>query len=418
MNALTPIREDAKLIVEDIAEDLRMALPATIPLDRFKATFITAVAHNPDILQCDVQSIKTALMKAASDNLMPDNREAALVPFNTKVKNAQGREEWKKLAQYMPMVQGIRKRALELGGARITAECVYENDHFDAVLGDDPHIEHKPAKLGQPRGEIIGAYAIFKDASGHVLHREIMSKEDVESTRKVSRSKDGPAWREFFGEMSKKAVVRRGSKSVPSLPDNLRTVIERDDEYVDFTQIAERPRTIEHNPLLESNSTAPMESVDASTGEVIETKSSSAADAAAGEGSAAGLSLSADAGAPSNSSAETSQEADDKAAEREHPPARSAAADHAMSAADLKKAASFLARQDSAEKLSKAAASIKKGSETMPPPNDADLRILAALKSKLTKVIESGEGGASDELDAFNAHVDEIFGLDDFPGDK
>src|SRR5690606_5963950 len=143
--------------------------------------------------------------KAASDNLMPDNREAALVPFNTKVKDAKGKEEWKKLAQYMPMVQGIRKRALELGGARITAECVYENDHFDAVLGDNPHIEHKPAKLGQPRGEIIGSYAIFKDEQGNILHREIMAKEDVESTRKVSRSKDGPAWREFFGEMAKKA---------------------------------------------------------------------------------------------------------------------------------------------------------------------------------------------------------------------
>src|SRR5690606_25860567 len=100
MSTALSIRDDAKIIVEEIAEDLRMALPATIPLDRFKATFITAVAHNPDILTCEPQSIKTALMKAAADNLMPDNREAALVPFNTKIKDAKGNERWGKLAQY------------------------------------------------------------------------------------------------------------------------------------------------------------------------------------------------------------------------------------------------------------------------------------------------------------------------------
>lgn len=415
MNAIA-IRDDAKLIIEDIAEDLRMALPATIPLDRFKATFITAVAHNPDILTCDVQSIKTALMKAASDNLMPDNREAALVPFNTKVKNAQGKEEWKKLAQYMPMVQGIRKRALELGGARITAECVYENDHFDAVLGDDPHIEHKPAKLGQPRGEIIGSYAIFKDEQGNILHREIMAKEDVESTRKVSRSKDGPAWREFFGEMAKKAVVRRGSKSVPSLPEKLRTVIERDDEYADFTQISEKPRTIEHNPLLESNPPVPVERVDTSTGEIIQTRSSSADSTAADEGSGAGTDKAVDA-APANSPEDTSPSGD-KAAERETSSQRSAASDHAMTAAELKKVAGFMCRQDSIEKLNRAAAAIKAGQDGITAPNEADMRLLGTLKGKLAKVIESGEGGASDELDAFNSHIDTIFVLDDFPGDK
>ncbi len=426
MNAIA-IRDDAKLIVDDIADDLRMALPATIPLDRFKATFITAVAHNPDILTCDVQSIKTALMKAASDNLMPDNREAALVPFNTKVTDpVTKKEEWKRLAQYMPMVQGIRKRALELSGARITAECVYENDHFDAVLGDDPHSEHKPAKLGQPRGNIIGVYAIFKDADGNVLHREIMSKEDVESTRKVSKSANGPAWNAFFSEMARKAAVRRGAKSVPALPDNLRTVIERDDEYVDFTQIAERPRTLEHNPLLdtkqiESNSTAPMERVDTSTGEIIETKttesSSAAAFPATDDGGDSARTSSVEVAAANSSQSTSSQTDDGKVAERDASP-HSAAADHKMTAAELKKAASFLARQDSIEKLGKAAAAIKAGTDGATVPNEADLKLLAALKGKLTKVLESGEGGASDELDAFNSHVDSVFGLDDFPGDR
>lgn len=412
MSNAVSVRDDAKVIIEDIADDLRMALPSTIPLDRFKATFITAVAHNPEILQCEPQSIKTALMKAASDNLMPDNREAALVPFNTKVKDANGKEGWAKLAQYMPMVQGIRKRALELGGARITAECVYENDHFDAVLGDDPHIDHKPAKLGQPRGAIIGSYAIFKDADGTILHREIMAKDDIEATRKVSRAKEGPAWNSFFSEMARKAVVRRGSKSVPSLPDNLRTVIERDDEYVDF-QMAEKPRTIDHNPLLDAKAIESKPAVPVDT----ETKSSSASPFRADEGGGSG-SRAVEAASANSSQPSSSQAVDGKAAAPATPPSGAAAEEHALNAADLKKAGAFLARQDTKEKLDKAAAHIKKGGEDGTKiPNDADLKLLGALKAKILKIIESGEGGVSDELDAYNTHIDEVFGLDEFPGD-
>lgn len=283
MNAIAPIRDNARALVEDISVDLQAALPSTIPIERFKATFITAVAHNPEILSCDPQSVKTALMKSAIDNLMPDNREAAIVPFNTKTKDPQtGRETWVKLAQYMPMVQGIRKRALELGGARIHAECVYENDEFVIIAGDDPRIDHKPAPFGKARGEIIGAYAIFKDKDGNILHREAMPKEDIEAARRVSRAKDGPGWTNFYGEFARKTVVRRGAKSIPNIPDKLRTIIERDDDYVDFDQAAAPPRTIEHNPLiddrprLQHTPQQPMEIMDRETGEFLPVKGSEA----------------------------------------------------------------------------------------------------------------------------------------------
>jgi recombination protein RecT len=251
MNTALVVRDEARLIVDDIAEDLRLALPANIPLDRFKATFITAAAHNPDIMLCDAQSVKTALMKAAADNLLPDNREAAIVPYNTKVKDADGRERWIKAAQYMPMVLGIRKRAKELGGIKsIVAECVYANDEFEVIAGDDPRIIHKPTKMGQPRGDIIGAYAIFKDDKDEILHREVMPKEDIEKARSVSRAKDGPGWTKFFGEFARKTVVRRGAKSVPSMPEKLRTVIERDDDYIDLEAITAPARDPNYNPLL------------------------------------------------------------------------------------------------------------------------------------------------------------------------
>lgn len=410
-----------------------MALPSNIPLDRFKATFITAVAHNPEILQCDMQSIKTALMKAAVDNLLPDNREAALVPFNTKGKDAEGKERWMKIAQYMPMVQGIRKRALELGGARIFSECVYENDFFDAVLGDDPHIEHKPAKLGQVRGEIIGAYAIFKDEKGEILHRELMPREDIEAARNVSRAKDGPGWKNFYGEFARKTVVRRGSKSVPSIPEKLRTIIERDDDYVDFSQIAERPRSIEHNPLLdrkqlESNSQQPMERVDTSTGEILKSgvqreatgKQTSSAPKD-DESRASAKPASDDAGRgggaskqdsrPNNSSEQSSFTSGTSGAAGGKEGSTSS-----LSADILKRYAGAMARMNSTENVDRASDAFWKENGGAPGKDTAHYDLAVSIYKRQ---FGRAKGDIQPEglMDEINAEIDTAFGADKFPGD-
>lgn len=246
---------EAARMMEEWKEDITLALPHNITYDRMRSTFITAVAHNPEILKCDQDSIRTALLKCANDRLMPDNREAALVPYNTNVAKANEKPNYKLLCQYLPMVLGIRKRAKELGGIKkIVCEVVRQNDFFDRELGDDSKIVHKPPQLGTDRGDIIGAYSIFYDDNDDVLHRETMDRSEIEEAREVSRAKNGPAWTKFYSEMARKTVLRRGAKSIPSMPDELRTIIERDDEMTDF-QVGSNSRTIDANanPLLEDN---------------------------------------------------------------------------------------------------------------------------------------------------------------------
>lgn len=248
MNALVPI-DKAKRLVDEFSSDIKIALPSNIPFERFRSAFITAVANSPDILQCEPQSIRTALMKSAADNLMPDGREAAIVKYNTKVQR-DGREVWLNLAQYMPMVQGIRKRAFELSDVRIRAEVIHANDFFDSERGDTPFLKHKDAPLNQSRGDMIGAYAIFEDSNNRIVHREIMRKEDIDAVRAISKSANGPAWARFGNEMARKVVLRRGAKSVPALPDDLRRVIEHEDEPIDFSALPTREEH-EANPLIE-----------------------------------------------------------------------------------------------------------------------------------------------------------------------
>src|SRR5690606_28052145 len=107
-------------------------------------------------------SVINALTACAKDGLIPDNREAAMVVY--KKKQADG--NWKLIAQYMPMIDGVLKRARQSGEISIiAARAVYENDKFRVWLDDSgEHIHYEPT-LGA-RGEMIGAVAYARMKTG------------------------------------------------------------------------------------------------------------------------------------------------------------------------------------------------------------------------------------------------------------
>lgn len=194
-----------------------VALGDQISPAKFKNAVLTAVNLNPDLLDADRQSFYTASMRAAQDGLLPDGREGAMVVFNTKVKRG-GEDRWVKMVQWLPMVYGVLKKLRSSGElASIVAHEVYEKDTFDYVLGDDERIEHKPLMSGD-RGQVIAAYMIAKLKDGSI-QREVMLRADIDRARAFSRSKDGPAWTNWFGEMARKSVIHRGSKYLPMSPD-------------------------------------------------------------------------------------------------------------------------------------------------------------------------------------------------------
>lgn len=232
MNQIMKI-EDPTAVVQEWKGDLVAAMSPDVDKDKFISAVITALTINPDIAkECTPESIKNACVKAAYDGLRPDGREGALVKYNTKVKR-DGREVWESQAQWMPMVYGVRKKAKDHDGVIITANVVHKNDKFHRTAGDEERIEHEPAPLGVDPGPIVGFYAIFRNRDGEILHREVMSRQQVDAIRQVSKSSNGPAWSKFYEEMGKKCVVRRGVKSVP-LSDRVETVIRRDDSMYDF----------------------------------------------------------------------------------------------------------------------------------------------------------------------------------------
>ena len=220
--------------------EFRAALPAHIPVERFTRVVMTACVNNPALLDADRRSLFESAMQAAQDGLLPDNREGALVIYNTKVKGKNG-DHWIKKVQWMPMIAGVLKKIRNSGELlSISAYIAYSNDAFEYELGDDEKIKHRPAL--EDRGKPRLVYAIAKTKDGGV-YREIMTVADVEKVRAVSRAKDDGPWSSWWDEMARKTVLRRLSKRLPMSSD-LDDLMRRDDSLYDFDggETAKRPR--------------------------------------------------------------------------------------------------------------------------------------------------------------------------------
>lgn len=226
MSAAEPTVHPIIVFKTQLAErehEFKAALPAHMPVERFMRVVMTAVQQNPRLLNVARRSIWNAAMKCAQDGLLPDGREAALIEFNDRNLGS--------IAQYMPMIAGIRKKVRNSGEiATWDAHVVYEHDGFEFELGDDPFIRHKPALT--ERGKPIAAYSIATLKSGEKT-REVMSIGEINAIRARSRAKDKGPWVTDYAEMCRKTVARRHSKVLPMSTD-LDDLIRRDDDLYDM----------------------------------------------------------------------------------------------------------------------------------------------------------------------------------------
>ena len=222
-NALGALRED----LGRMAPQFQYALPKHIPVERFMRVVMTAVQNNPKLLKTTRQSFFNACMRCAQDGLLPDGREAAIVPFDEESSSAE-------IASYMPMIGGIRKKVRNSGLLRDwNVQVVQEGDSFEFELGDRPFIRHKPAATGGRTRPVLFAYSIATYPDG-TLSREVMNIDQIRDVQKLSKAKRGP-WSNpvFYPEMCRKTVAKLHAKQLPMSTD-LDTLLRRDEELYDF----------------------------------------------------------------------------------------------------------------------------------------------------------------------------------------
>lgn len=217
--------DDVRSNLQKMEGQFKIVLPPHISVEKFVRIVMTAIQQTPKLLECSRASLFAACMRAATDGLLPDGKEGAIVPYRSKSGM---------IAQWMPMVAGILKKVRNSGElTSIHPHLVHEKDEFKFWIDEDgEHLKHVP-QFGDNRGEITHVYVIAKTKDGGT-YIEVMSRDEVEKTRESSRAKDSGPWVSWFGEMAKKTGIRRLAKRLPMSTD-LESVIRADDELYDVT---------------------------------------------------------------------------------------------------------------------------------------------------------------------------------------
>lgn len=189
--------------------DIESVLPNHITFEQFSKAVSMAVMQNSDLMDADQKTLFNSVMQCANDGLIPDNKEAALIPYKKKV-------------SYLPMVGGVLKRIRQSGQVKsIIAKPVFENDSFDYWFDEDgEHIKFKPVLSGE-KGGLKLVFAAARLISNELIV-EVLSKTEVDKIRKESKaSYAGNPWEKWYERMAVKTAIHRISKHLPNASEIL-----------------------------------------------------------------------------------------------------------------------------------------------------------------------------------------------------
>jgi recombination protein RecT len=224
-----------------------------------EAMFAMQAIENSDYLQkCHPDSIRNAVINVASIGLTlnPAMKMAYLVPRDG-------------LATLDISYIGLVKLATDSSGIKyVCADVVRREDKFLFKGKDDkPVHEYNPFSSNEDRGEILGVYCYVKLQDGDYL-TEVMDRKTIEGIRQISKAPNSPAWKNHYGEMAKKAVIKRAQKLWPKSDGRLQSAIHVLNEHEGLKDINNEPEPTIPQPKRKSDSDAI--DVDPETGEIQE----------------------------------------------------------------------------------------------------------------------------------------------------
>lgn len=198
-----------KNLLEKNKSALASVLPKHMTAERMVKLATVAASKSPELLKCEPMSVLRSLMDASQVGLEPFTplQHCYIIPYWNGKK---GVMEAQFQVGYRGLIEMVRRSGQILS---IEAHCVYENDEFDCVLGNESKLYHKPKWVGD-RGKMIGVYAVAKLKDGAVQF-DVMGKNSVDEIRKKSKSADKGPWVDFYDEMAKKTILKRLIKMLP-----------------------------------------------------------------------------------------------------------------------------------------------------------------------------------------------------------
>lgn len=179
---------------------------------RYIEQAMMATAKEPKLLQCTTESFVLAVRQAAVTGL-DIGTTCHLVAFNSKIKKADGTEEWGSVCTFIPDYKGLIELAVATHKVvSIRTRCVYAGEPFEYFeSGAGPDIRHTPRASGIG-GQIVGAYAIADLRFGR-FKVEYVTFDEIEAVRAKSKSWAKGELPDWYG---RKTAVRKLCKTLPS----------------------------------------------------------------------------------------------------------------------------------------------------------------------------------------------------------
>lgn len=180
------------------------ALPKEFNKQRFLQNCMTVLQDGQaDFSKCEPATVVRTLLKGAFLGLDFFNGECYAIPYSNT-------------CQFQTDYKGeikLCKRYSKNPIKDIYAKVVKEGDIFEEEIKDGQQfVNFKPKPFSDE--QIIGAFAIVLYLDGSMMY-DTMSKADIEHTRQAfSKAANSKAWKESYGEMCKKTVLRRLCKLI------------------------------------------------------------------------------------------------------------------------------------------------------------------------------------------------------------
>lgn len=119
--------------LEAMKPQIALALPRHLNPDRMIRIALTCLRTNPNLAECDPQSLLASVMLASQLGLEPGVLgQCFLIPY-------------KKTCTLVPGWLGILDLVNRAGKATAWTGAVYANDEFEWALGDSPYVRHRPS---------------------------------------------------------------------------------------------------------------------------------------------------------------------------------------------------------------------------------------------------------------------------------
>ena len=213
---LAPANRSANSIVADKIKSqwhkIEAVMPKHMTSERFMQLTISAVNHEPKLLECDFVTLMSCVMRCSALGLEPSAVDgmgrAYILPYKN---NRTGKMEATFILGYKGMLELARRSGQVL---KIEAHAVHAGDVFSFRFGLNPELSHTP-KSGGSRDNLTHVYMIAWLKDSPHPYFDVMSKDEVEDIRKRSKAKDSGPWFTDYEAMAKKTVIRRAFPYLP-----------------------------------------------------------------------------------------------------------------------------------------------------------------------------------------------------------